>query len=258
MLDATFVKEIDRLAKDGVRASVLALPLEPVGTYAVVSAAGVVDRKLAAPAWHAEKLKTPGALNDFIKHRVEPGADTISAIYLSDSEVVFIYDQPDRRDRATCTLEWAEPFLTLQTFDAAAPSENMLTHDAMIRLLRIIFRGCFPKEILDTLRSVKFTSGSEASATVKNSGGESMGSAIRQATAGQKDLPEEIILHVPVYANHPFQVDVWCALEVFSSTQRFRLTPYPGEVEKATALALDDIAGVFDAEGPPVYRGSVL
>lgn len=40
--------------------------------------------------------------------------------------------------------------------------------------------------------------------------------------------------------------------------QRFRLTPYPGEVEKATALALDDIAGVFDADGPPVYRGSVM
>lgn len=252
MIDATFLKEAERLAKEGLRATVLPLPLEKPGVYAIVAPDGKVDIRTAGPSWHHEKIETPKDLQEFIENTAAPGG----AIYISEQEAVFVFSQADRRDRATCVLEKSEPYALLVKLDAVRG--DMLTHEELVRHLRITFRSCFPKEILDLLRSVKFTSGAESTAVVKNQGGESMGSAIRAATAGQQQIPDEIFFRVPVLSNHVFAADIACALEVFPAAQKFRITPYPGEVQKAMAGTLDDIAGLFAEDGPPVFRGTVL
>lgn len=255
MIDATFIKSIDDLAKAGIRATVLPLPLEKPGTYAIVGADGKVSTTVSGPSWHSEKLKTPAYLRVFVDHDVELGLANSPAIYVSENEVAYVYDQPDRRDQAKCELVTSDPFEALCGF---SDNPTDLSHEALVRALRITFRGCLPPEILKTLRSVKFSTGSDASATIQNTKTESMGNAIRNAVAGDTPMPEEIFLRVPIFENHIFMAEVACALEVFPSRQAFRIVPYPGEIANAMAAALDDVAGAFDKDGPPVFRGTVL
>lgn len=256
MIDATFVSKIDELAKAGVRTSVLPLPLEKPGTYGIVGPNGAFSVAHSGPAWHSEKMKTPADLAQFIgeEHARDKETSGDGSIYLSESAATFIYDQSDRRDRADCELVTTDPFDVLSNF-AASPSD--LSHEALVRCLRITFRGCIPPEILKTLRSVKFSTGADAAATIQNTKTESMGNKINNAVAGDVPMPEELFFRVPIFENHDFMADVACALEVFPSRQAFRISPYPGEIAKAMALALDDVAAVFDKDGPPVFRGTV-
>lgn len=255
MIDATFVKSVADLATASVRSSVLPLPAEKPGTYALVKPDGATDVRVAEPSWHTEKLKTPTDLNDFIGHDKKIMANEApSAIYISENEVAYIYDQTDRRDRASCELVVSDPFDVLAGF-SRNPTD--LSHEALIRHLRITFRGCIPAEILKTLRSVKFSTGADASATIQNTKTESMGNTVRNAIAGDNPMPEELFFRVPIFENHTFMADVACALEVFPSRQAFRIVPYPGEIANAMVATLDDVAAMFDKEGPPVFRGMV-
>lgn len=203
----------------------------------------------ARPKRHSEKLATPAELGAFVRDLPDNSA---GVLFYSFDQVVYCYDRNDRRDTAACRLDLSPQFRWLST-----ESQQPLNQAGIVRVLRIVFRGCLSRytELLGLLRQLKFTAGGQTEADLQHAR-ESMGKSIQAAVTGISALPEELVLHVPVYENHPFTVDVDCALEVFPAEQAFKLTPYPLELRRARDAAMSSIQDMLTGPGlPPAYEG---
>lgn len=241
---------IDRVAAlaTGAQKSIL-LPGAPErkGVYILVGPDGKAETKVAAPDWHREHLATPSDLKEFVqKYQTEK-----SAVYYSESQVSFIYDQGDRRDKAMCDLMLSPQYLWL-TNDA----KNAMNQQTFVRTLRIIFRGCHEGNLLGIVRNLKWNSAGESAGAIQQ-GRESMAKSVIAEVRGEAAIPEETALVVPVFENHAYAARIACAVEVLPAEQMFRLTPYPMALRHAMDEALASIAELFDGEGlPPLHRGS--
>lgn len=245
---AESIREIERLVKAANTSEVLDVKGERKGVYFIVGPTGVVEKKIADPDWHSETLETPAELRSFIEDQKQDR----SSVFIADAVVIFVRDLEDRRDRAYCNLIESEPYRWLKE-----KSASMLSQADLIRLLRITFKGCLGADtaLLALVRKLKFDASANASVDITH-GRESVGKSINSQIMGVEAIPEEVVLRVPVFENHPFIAAINCAIEVFPHEQCFKVTPYPLQVRKAMAESLDSIESVLAQEDlPPVYRG---
>jgi hypothetical protein len=245
------IDRIVRLANDAAKTTILSANSagEPPEVYFIVGPDGKHTKHVAAPPHKAQKLSTPLQLRQFI---LDQGG-TSGIVYLSDKAAIFQYDKETRRDYATCVLSKSPQFVWAET-----GSGKTYRQPDFVRILRIILQDCLGVDsaLLSLVRQLKFTSGGEAEGTIQH-GKESLGKQITNAVTGQAALPEEIILTMQVFDNHPFRAKIACALEIFPAEASFKITPYPMEVKKAMDTALDDIViALHGKEMPNTYIGS--
>lgn len=119
------------------------------------------------------------------------------------------------------------------------------TQKQFLRLLRVDLDGrqrIMPTDLIQRLQSLRFRVGQESNATIQQ-GRESMGKSIDAEVGGYENLPDEVLINVPVYAvtGSPAAA-VRCALEVYPAEGAFLLTPMPDEIRRVVDGAVDDIA----------------
>ncbi len=184
-------------------------------------------------------------------------------VWPANDEVVLIINDADRRDRVTFSLEQSEPFEALWTLRKSRPTPLDLR--SFIRLLRITL-GLDNQRVVDQFRKLEWKLQDGTSAEVQHTK-ESMGKAIMAEVQGVDDLPDELVVQVPVYrdAGERTPIDIACAIEIDARNQTLELMPLPGEVERALQLAQADIQGRLmsalppaenEASDVPVYYGS--
>jgi hypothetical protein len=254
------VSEIERVVKTGmiVSPSLLKLPDEPPGHYAIVVPTpsgrdASINFKLAKPAWHREKLETPAQLIRFIEsmksdRKVSPQA---GAVYISDSQIIYVYDFEDRRNVAICPLQKSEPW---EWLEADQPPMNQRD---MIRALRITFDGALDggSSLISVMRNVRWTNDGNVEANLQR-GKEALGRQISNAVAGVENFPDEFTVSVPVFSNFAFDVRVRVALEIMPLEQRFEVIPFPNQLEKALGKTFDLLVSQIAGTDVPTFIGS--
>lgn len=232
--------------------TVVSLP-ERAGVYAIVNPKdGSITARVREPGWHEESLETVAELGHFIQTYARGN----SAVFVSSTDVVFIYDQGDRRDRALCGLVVTEEFDWL-----LQKSGTVMGQAEFVRLLRITLARTLDSNpgLLPLVRQIKFTVGQDGETNIQH-GKESMGRSITAKLMGVEAIPEEVLLQVRVYENGPnLKATVRTAIELDAANQRFKLTVFPGELEKARLEAMTAIQaglqGQDEEKCPPVFLG---
>ncbi len=233
-ITADAIKEIERLTKEAARAEII-IPPGPPGEMVILQPDGKAQFEKLGIGWHNETLCDDSAFQSFVMNRTGGGTPTItnpqSEVWVSRERAVFIYDNTDRRDRASLTFIVSEPFRWLQK-----SSSKSMSQSEIIRTLRVIFANCLPidSSLISSLRSLRFDSSASANASV-NHCNESLGRHIMNTVTGEIEIPEVLSLQLQVFENavKGMRFNVLVALEIIPSEQRFLLTPLPGELTRA-------------------------
>lgn len=255
-LTSEAINSIVELSNEARKTKLLKVEGEPAGHYYLVGPDGKASFHTAKPEWHNEQLDTPVEFLHFIRKY----SDSESAVYISDDVVVFIDDQADRRNKATCKLKLS-PFYQF----LAATGGKPLSQAEFVRALRISLAGCLPagSGLLDLVRNLKWNTVTDATVDLQHSR-QSIARSIIAEVKGIDQIPEEFTLTVPIFENHRYSHPILCAIEVTPSDEKFRLTPYPMQLRQALDAALAHIADLLSGAGeevdpknalPPVYRG---
>lgn len=172
-------------------------------------------------------------------------------VWHCEGSVVAVTDDGQRLDSITLPLVKSEQFTAL-----AALKPEGLDQRAMIRLLRHDLANCTDGTLLPLVRKVEFKSGSTSRADIEK-GRESLGRSVDAAVSISQDLPDQVTVHVPVYKTHGVnsRVSVVCSLDVNLQTERFVLTPLPGEIQEAIDTAQDTLHAELSTTKTPVFYG---
>lgn len=199
-------------------------------------------------------VHTLGDLITFAERDV-PG-DPPQSVWHSDSAVVLLCDERDRRDRVTFRLSHWEALVCLQQI-SSQPQQHLLDQRGFIRLLELVLGT--DKALITPFRRLNWKTSVSANGDVQ-SGRDRLGREVNAEVSGTTDLPDEILVHTPVYRERG-EREVWhirCRIETFPAQERILIQPYPGEIEAAIEgqqQAIHDrlVDGLHD--GVPVYYG---
>jgi hypothetical protein len=198
-----------------------------------------------------------GTLADLIKlaDRFNDDADR-PVVWYGKSEVVLVIDDSGHRlEKATLTLAPSAVFARVK---ALAAKPERFEHKPFLRLLRVDLAGTIaPAELYDRVKRVTFENGLTVRADVSRNKSESMGRDITSKVSGEGDVPEEVVLMLPVYST-PGERERYalrCAVEVDPAEGSFRLTPMPDEIERVEALAVASIGQRLAVLVCPTYFG---
>jgi hypothetical protein len=134
-------------------------------------------------------------------------------------------------------------------------------HKTFVRLLRTTLSDALmPGDLLEKIRTLKFENGSITSTTVKRQE-ESLGKTITaRVDAGKVEIPEEVVLSVPMYTNpgEEEHYPIRCIVDVDPEYQKFALIPVPNAINEAQKAAAQSIAERLDAglNDVPFYFGN--
>lgn len=251
-IDGNTGAQIEKLVRESVKTTTFTTNHEPSGYYYIVGPDGNASLQLGTPDWHKETLDSPKEMENFIIQRKKDGAFDNPALFYNEQQLVLCYDINDRRDRTVCKLEPSQQYTKLSEI-----AGKILPQKDIIRLLRIIFRGCLGDSgILNLLRNIKWSVNDGGDSQIQQ-GRESLGRQIIQQVQGVEVIPEELALTIPMFDNHPTRQRIECAIDVAVESRGFSITPYPQELRKAMEQTLDDISIQFAKEGyPPAFRGT--
>jgi hypothetical protein len=205
---------------------------------------------------------TLGSLSDLIDFaKTYDASSGQTVVWFCDHGVQVVLDDDDHRcERGTLLLQFSETFKTLQEL---AKEKPFLEPKPFLRLLRIDLAGTIdPKDLAEKVKKVKFENGVSTSVEI-NRNKESLGRSITSAVdAGGVEIPETVVLNVPVYSasgESEIRTPVLCSVEVDSTLGRFRLLPLPGELAKAITWHIESIRGrlleALEPEGIKVFCG---
>ena len=179
--------------------------------------------------------------------------------YDSVGVVLVIDDDGHRLETAVLNLDLSDVFKTLV---ALREMKKWHTHRDFIRLLRIdLARTIEDGSLLNRIRKVKIENGEMLSSEVRKSK-ESLGRQITAEISGESEIPDEVVLLVPVYstAGEKARYPIACSVEADPTrSEPFRLMPLPDEIERVEQLATDFIAERLKEHLPelvPCYFGS--
>jgi hypothetical protein len=188
----------------------------------------------------------------------EDGEGPPSVWYSEDAVVLVIDDAGHRVERARLPLVVSDVFARLVAL-RRSPREAWMEQKPFVRLLRVELAGTLdPVELLNAVRSLKFSSTAEARGEVRRAQ-ESMGREINSRVDAAAEIPEEVRLLAPVYktAGEDERFPVRCTVEVEPAEGRLQLLPLPDEVERVRQAAVRSIgerlAAALDAKVPAYY-----
>jgi hypothetical protein len=198
------------------------------------------------------------SLEDFAKFVAECSPEDCVVFY-DESVVVGILDNDGHRvERVAFVLSQSDQFDTIEALNGTSCWKNQKD---FVRLLKIDLAGAIPPvDLLEVVRRVKFENGT----TVKSEVGrarESLGREIRSQVETEREVPEGVVVWVPVYKSlgEREKFGVECSVEVDPLMGTFRLAPLPDEVERVQHLAMASIRRRLEEslpDGVPVFYGS--
>jgi hypothetical protein len=217
----------------------------------------VIERDLPAPP----RAHSVGCLADLIElaNRFHAEESRLPVVWFDAAAVVLVIDDDGHRlEHATMKLEVSDAFAKLTELRT---SKTWHEQKDFVRLLRIDLAGTLEQTVLlERVRKLKFENGVITSSEVGRQK-ESLGREITsRVEAGQGELPEEVLLSVPIYKTlgeterHP----VRCSVEVDPPMGRLRLMPLPDEIERVRYMAIGSIEDRLEEglkEGLPAYYG---
>lgn len=163
--------------------------------------------------------------------------------------------------RVSVGFTFSKPFQLLSSWDST--NGLMLSQAELILWLRTTFHCCFNSHpnMLSLLRKIDTRKAQEASGVVERSN-VSISKKIIAEVSGLDQLPETLVLDVPVLVERPFRANVHCAFEFDPSSERFKIVPYPGEINNAIQQSVTHIHGELlermEQSGlkAPIYHGT--
>lgn len=154
-------------------------------------------------------------------------AGTSPVVWYSRQAVSLILDDATRRDFITLPLSYSQPMLKLQEMHAGI----VIGQAELIWLLRTTFRHSLRlcPTLIELFRGLRWES-----ATDSQQRGVSLGKSIEARVMGKDALPESFVLECPCFAQELAipDVQVEVAVDIDHGTQKFRLLPIPGMVER--------------------------
>lgn len=255
-----FLNEIAVQAADSKR-RVLKVEAEPEHVYHLLQPDGTLNKVHAEPetAFHeAFGLETIALL----AARVARAKFAEAEIWYSRTGVVLLFDRLTRRDRATLTLELSPQMARLAEWDK---SRGEYPQVEFLLLLRTLFADALSAHatLRDDVKRVDFKKAQEATGTV-NRANVSLSRQMISEASGADKLPDTLNFDVPAFdsAAVASRVLVRVVFDLDPQTERFRLIPIPGDVEKALAAAEESVArqlgmalDAAKAKDVPVFYG---
>lgn len=237
-ITAEAIKEVERLALKGALPTVTEPPFLPDG-YVLVTEPGKEPNFRSVPNYPLQV--TLGSVFDIWGFVAElpdtnelrqPGA----ALFLSpgtDSEAVLL--NPDGgRAIVRAPMPVASQWEWLCEID-----EQPLQQRDLIAGLNVKLRGCHDgKELVSKFRSLDWQLRQATGASLER-GKESLGKSIKQEVTG--DLPEEIVVTVPVFSDLTRRYKITLAVEINLGSQTIVLTAFADQLRQVYAGALSDL-----------------
>jgi hypothetical protein len=239
-MDAAALKEIERIITSA-NSEIVECDAEPGGVY-YVRQGDKLERVEAkpGPVKHiAQELKT---IADFANRHKTTATLWVATGMDGANAKCLMADKPEG-DQACIFLKHSDPFAELTKLQSNWQKMPFKQHDLVLSLRTTFANAIDAKtDLLGCVRSVRFRTQAESSGVIEK-GRASVGKSIEQQVSGAREIPEEVVFSVPVYASgHMVYVSVRVAIEVDMGKEQFFLIPLPGEIEKALATARLSIA----------------
>lgn len=222
------------------------------GRKVYVDQAGKIETIDVEPALRAHKV---ASLDDLIAAAKRWNANP--TLWVSDTAIVLMPDDTDRRDKVTLALEKSAAYRRLEALEKC-PDLNQLE---MLRTLRIDLAGTANRaNLITVIRSLKWKQSSSGNVDVQQ-GKESLGKQIENEVTGAGEIPEAVIVACAVYSNpgeSAKRYPVACDLEVVPADQAFRFRPVADELRNVLTLAQGDMVAALRTALPsvPVFFGT--
>lgn len=216
------------------------------------------------PDRHAETLKTPADLADFINF-VIPGkvaeATVIDegttetgpvldfdegAVMVDEDQVVYAYTFGERKDRARVPLIKSKQYEWIKAHD-----DKGIGQVALEKALRITFRGTGSDALHAAVKNLKFTTSGEAEGTIGDRGN-SFSRAVNSRVSGADELPKDVAFKISLFDNFPYPVTIDCSVSVDVLKEEVILTCYPASLLKAQVETFNAIKQLYKV---PAFAG---
>lgn len=232
----------DSLGKQAVKAAgvrVFHPKCEPAHRYIALGTDGAIKWQDADPS---PRNHVAGDVAGIIE-LANKFADGSVVVWYNRKAITILVDDKTRRDKITLPLEFSPQLAYLQAIENS-PTVRPLSQSEIIKLLRTLFFHCTGHigDLLTVIRGVRFVT-NKSTSSEQRQGKESMGKSIESELTGADKVPETIQLEVPIFkagALNYVQL-VACDLAVDLATEKFLLTPIPGDIEVAITAAEREI-----------------
>lgn len=216
------------------------------------------------PARHAEQLKTPQELADFIAfvlpaavasaHVLDEGTSEtgpildadLGAVMVDEGEVVYAYAFGDRKERVRVPLKKSKQYEWIKSHDDQGVDQVTLE-----KALRITFKGSGAEELHAAVKNLRFTTNTDAEGTI-GSQGNSFSRSVNNRVSGVDQLPENVTFRFSLFDNFPWPVDIDCSVSVDVADEEIILTCYPASLLNAETETFNAIKKLYKV---PAFAG---
>ena len=205
-------------------------------------------KKLLVQSGKHEEIAVPPP---FREHMVGSLADLIAyaekqpkaVVWHYPAGVVLILDDDDRRDRVKFPLEFSDAWAKLKELDGGL---TPLAQKDFVRLLRIHLGAS--AATITVFRKLNFQTQISGGGEIQKTR-ESLGKSIEAEVQGTSDLPEDLVVSVPIYetAGERQTYSVRLLLEYDAQAQRILVTPEPGLLAELEETHQADIRSRLEA-----------
>lgn len=242
-MDSLSLKFVSEQAVAAAGVKVLKVAEEPDHVYYLASPQGTVQRVEAEPEPRDHHVLDIPSLVRFVEPFV--GEQEVE-IWYHRARVVAILDSDIRRDQVNLCLEFSPQLQALRHLEGKATPHGQ---KEFVRLLRVTLAGCVPSGLIDVVRHMKFRVNSSGEGVISH-GKSSVGRTLEAQLTGEKEIPEEVNLEVPIWngfqSHRKFRVP--CAIEIDPAAEKISLTPLPGAIEEAVRLAEECLGNLLNEE----------
>lgn len=237
MLNELFVREIGDLARKAAAPQTV-----DIGDERLVVIDGKIQSYALPPAHRQHELLTTQDLVEAIRAM---GDVEGVVVFVSSGAVHVNFSDADRRDIAVMPLQISGAFRLLR--EAAG---QPLAHAPFVRLLRIGLAGCLPEGFASVFAKVNFARSKQSSSESRHDR-ESLGRKVEAVVQGIGDLPEEVVVDVPIWAQRPLdgiRQRIRCAITANGESETFTIDPLGDSLVTAEAEAVLELRGRIEEE----------
>lgn len=252
-LGSDAIDAIAELKAKSIRPEIIKATAEPDDVYYIAKPDGSFEKVTAEPKPLKDQLANPSELASYIRDlSLRDGMPQPSEgiVKVQPSGVYFGFEFEDRRHQAHVPLKETHSWQAIKRLVGDNYSGVLMTQADVYRLLRVTLRGCLPDgtSLPQIIREVKWNADGQVTGTIEQ-GKRTLGADIiaKVAGSGGASIPPEFTVTLNVYENFVHPISVAIDLDTIPTENKFRLTPYPGEIERKLDDTLRRIREVFDS-----------
>lgn len=179
-------------------------------------------------------------------------------------EGITVFNSETRRESCGLPYVFTDRMATLLELGKHDSMGSFKTFDqrALVTFLRTKLSGLGLENLLTAVRKIDFTRNSSGSSSVEH-GKESLGKKVEAVVQQREEIPEQVKIRVPVYANEGLadvKVDVYLAIVINVEEAEFSLQPLADTLQDALKDAAGQVALKLKTKltGVPVFMGKAI